>query len=115
MRRYRVVRLCFLAAFVCYIDRVNISVAALTMQERFRLVDDHKGWVLSSFFAGYLAFQIPGGWLANRLGGKWVLGAAVLWWSLCTLQPSGSPRVAAAADRRSRGDGLGRRGYVSEA
>jgi MFS family permease len=73
VRRYRVVGLCSLAAFVCYIDRVNISVAALAMQERLGWSTITKGWVLSSFFAGYLAFQMPGGWLANRLGnGCWV-------------------------------------------
>jgi ACS family sodium-dependent inorganic phosphate cotransporter len=88
-RRYTVVALCFLAAFLCYIDRVNISVAAIAMQERFGWSTATKGLVLSSFFAGYLVFQIAGGWLANRWGGRRVLGFAVLWWSICTvLTPS---------------------------
>jgi ACS family sodium-dependent inorganic phosphate cotransporter len=85
VRRYRVVGMCFLAAFICYIDRVNISVAILAMQERLGWSMVTKGWVLSSFFVGYTLFQIPGGWLTNRFGGKWVLGAAVLWWSLFTV------------------------------
>src|ERR1700722_9090188 len=85
VRRYRVMGMCFLAAFICYIDRVNISVAILAMHEHFGWSTATKGWVLSSFFVGYTLFQIPGGWLANRFGGKWVLGAAVLWWSLFTL------------------------------
>jgi ACS family sodium-dependent inorganic phosphate cotransporter len=65
-RRHFVVAMCFLAVFVCYIDRVNISVAALAMQERFGWSETTKGFVLSSFFIGYLLFQVPSGYLANR-------------------------------------------------
>lgn len=84
-KRLTLLLLCFLAAFVCYIDRVNISVAAIAMQERFGWSETTKGLVLSSFFLGYLLFQVPGGWLASRYGGKVVMGVAVAWWSLWTL------------------------------
>jgi ACS family sodium-dependent inorganic phosphate cotransporter len=77
--------MCFLAAFVCYIDRVNISVAAIAMQEEFGWSETVKGLVLSAFFVGYMIFQVPSGWLASRHGGKLVLGAAVLWWSVFTI------------------------------
>lgn len=83
--RYTILTLCFLAAFICYIDRVNISVAALAMQEHFGWSETVKGFVLSSFFIGYMLFQVPSGYLANRYGGKWVLGVAVAWWSLFTV------------------------------
>lgn len=33
---------------------------------------------------GYLLTQVLGGILADRLGGKLVLGAGVVWWSLAT-------------------------------
>ena len=36
------------------------------------------GWVLAAFFYGYLVTQIPGGLLAQRVGGKWVFGLGVL-------------------------------------
>ena len=84
-RRYTVVALCFCSTSVCYIDRVNISVAIIPMAEHFGWSDTERGLVLSSFFVGYLLTQILGGWLANRLGGKLVLGFAVVWWSLFTL------------------------------
>jgi ACS family sodium-dependent inorganic phosphate cotransporter len=69
-RRYIVVGMCFLAAFVCYIDRVNISVAAIAMQEEFGWSETVKGLVLSAFFVGYMIFQVPSGWLASRHGGR---------------------------------------------
>ena len=84
-RRYTVISLCFAAVFICYIDRVNISVAALAMQETFGWSETVKGYVLSSFFIGYMLFMAPSGWLANRMGGRIVLGLAVLWWSVFTI------------------------------
>ncbi len=83
--RYSVVLLCFWAVFICYLDRVNISVAVVAMQEEFGWSETVKGLVLSSFFIGYLALQVVSGWLANRLGGRLVLGIAVVWWSVFTL------------------------------
>ena len=84
-RRYSVITMCFFAVFICYIDRVNISVAAIAMQEEFGWSETTKGFVLSSFFIGYMLFMAPSGWVANRIGGRIVLGFAVLWWSVFTL------------------------------
>jgi ACS family sodium-dependent inorganic phosphate cotransporter len=84
-RRYNVVLLCFLSVFVCYIDRVNISVAIIPMAEDLNWSMQTQGTVLSSFFIGYLLLQIVGGRLADRFGGKVVLGAGVLLWSLFTI------------------------------
>jgi ACS family sodium-dependent inorganic phosphate cotransporter len=82
---YNVVLLCGAAVLISYIDRTNISVAAIPMQAQFGWSETTKGWVLSSFFVGYLAFMAVSGALANRFGGKIVLGAAVLWWSIFTM------------------------------
>ena len=79
------VLLCFFSTFICYIDRVNISVAIIPMAEQFGWSDTQRGLVLSSFFVGYLVTQVLGGWLAAKLGGKAVLGFGALWWSLFTL------------------------------
>jgi MFS transporter, ACS family, solute carrier family 17 (sodium-dependent inorganic phosphate cotransporter), other len=84
-RRTLLVALCSLAAFVAYTDRVNIAVASVVMKEHFGWTQTEKGFVLSSFFIGYMAFMFASGWLATRFGGKRVLGAAVLAWSVCTL------------------------------
>jgi ACS family sodium-dependent inorganic phosphate cotransporter len=82
---YTVVLLCGAAVLISYIDRTNISVAAIPMQTQFGWSETTKGWVLSSFFVGYLAFMAVSGALANRYGGRVVLGVAVIWWSLFTM------------------------------
>src|SRR5262249_8138449 len=110
LRSNLVIVLMFVAAFLCYVDRVNISVAAMAMQERFSWSTTTKGIVLSSFFIGYLLFQIPSGWLANRLGGKRGLGLAVLWWSVCTLLTPAAAQIslsALIATRIAMGSGEG--------
>jgi ACS family sodium-dependent inorganic phosphate cotransporter len=84
-RRNTVVALSFLACIIAYTDRVNISVAAVAMKEDLGWSQTQKGFVLSSFFIGYMLFMFASGWLATRFGGKRVLGVAVLAWSAFTL------------------------------
>ena len=79
------VLLCFFSIFICYIDRVNISIAIIPMAKQLGWTDTQRGLVLSSFFVGYMVTQLLGGTLAARFGGKVVLGFGVVWWSLFTL------------------------------
>lgn len=44
-----------------------------------------QGYILSSFFYGYILTQLLGGWLAARIGGKKVLGVGILATALLTL------------------------------
>ncbi len=83
-KRYILVALSFLAIFICYIDRVNISVAIIPMAEEYGWSGTTKGAVLSSFFIGYLLAMMPTGWLANKMGGRALLGASLIAWSLFT-------------------------------
>jgi ACS family sodium-dependent inorganic phosphate cotransporter len=82
--RWTVLALCAAATFLCYIDRVNISVAIIPMAEEFGWDIAQRSRVLAAFFAGYLCTQVFGGWLADRVGGKRVLLGGVVLWSLFT-------------------------------
>ncbi|MBM4382611.1 MAG: ACS family MFS transporter [Deltaproteobacteria bacterium] len=84
LQRTLLIALCFAAVFICYVDRVNISLAIGAMAQEFGWDKTTSGWVMSSFFIGYLLTQVPGGWLAGKFGGKWVLAGGVLLWSLFT-------------------------------
>jgi len=82
--RFKLVFMSFLAIFICYIDRVNISVAIIPMQQQFDWSEAQVGIVFSSFYFGYMFTMILGGYLADKYGGKYVLGFGVLAWSLFT-------------------------------
>lgn len=82
---FTVVLLLCAATFISYIDRSNISVGAIAMQARFGWDETHKGLVLSAFFIGYITMMAASGALAQRLGGRLVLGTAVIWWSMWTI------------------------------
>ena len=83
--RFKVIFLSFLAVSICYIDRVNISVAIIPMQEQFGWSEFHVGIILSSFYFGYMFTLIVGGYLADKYGGKKVLGYGLLIWSFFTI------------------------------
>jgi MFS family permease len=83
-QRTVLIALCFAAVFICYVDRVNISLAIVAMTREFGWSKTTSGFVMSSFFIGYLLTQVPGGLLAGRYGGKPVLAAGVILWSLFT-------------------------------
>ena len=42
------------------------------------------GWAFSVFGWAYALFEIPGGWLADRIGPRRVLMRIVIWWSFFT-------------------------------
>ncbi len=83
--RFKVIFLSFVAVFICYIDRVNISVAIIPMQEQFGWSELQVGIVLGTFYVGYMISMTLGGYLADKYGGKKVLGYALIIWSLFTI------------------------------
>jgi MFS family permease len=68
-----------------YAMRVNLSSAVEPMQEKYDWDEATKGLVLSSFFWGYVPFQVVGGLIAQRVGGKVVLGAGIAVTAVLTL------------------------------
>lgn len=83
-RRYTVIGLFFVSTVICYVDRVNVSVAIIPMSRGLGYSPATQGLILSAFFWGYIVSQLAGGWMADRFGGKAVLGFGVACWSLAT-------------------------------
>ncbi len=84
-KRWWFVLLCFLAVTLNYSDRTNISVAIMNMADEFHWSETKKGFVLSAFYFGYFFSGVPGGYIADRFGGKRVLAFAASVWSLFTV------------------------------
>ncbi|XP_044010155.1 sialin-like [Aphidius gifuensis] len=76
--------LAFFGFFTLMVLRVNLSIAIIAMttsdtdeQPEFQWDSRTRGFILSSFFYGYICFQLLGGWLSSRIGGKRVFGYGI--------------------------------------
>lgn len=71
-------------AVITYIDRVCISKAAPLIQQDLGFSKEQMGWVFSAFTLAYALFEIPGGWLGDKMGPRRVLMRVVAFWSVFT-------------------------------
>jgi MFS family permease len=70
----------FLVSVIAYIDRVNISYAALTMNNDLHFGPDVFGFGAGILFAGYLLFAVPGALIAERFGARlWLCAITAAW------------------------------------
>lgn len=83
--RLTLLGLLFLLSVVAYIDRVCISAAASDIRSDLNIDASQMGWVFSAFTLAYAAFEIPSGWLGDRIGPRKVMMRIVIWWSAFTM------------------------------
>jgi MFS family permease len=82
--RFGVIYFAVTLAMVTYIDRVCISIAAPDIRRSLGLSVDQMGNVFSIFALAYSIFEVPCGFLCDRIGPRRVLMRVVLWWSFFT-------------------------------
>ena len=82
--RYWVIVFAATLAVITYIDRVALSFAAPFISKDLGLDSRHMGLAFTAFGVAYAAFEMPGGYLGDRLGPRSVLMRIVLWWSFFT-------------------------------
>ncbi|HVU41982.1 MAG TPA: MFS transporter [Xanthobacteraceae bacterium] len=82
--RWYVLLLISVMYLITYLDRVNISTAAPAISKEFGFDKITMGIIFSAFVWAYAAFQVPGGWLSDRLGPRRVLAGVVGYWSIMT-------------------------------
>src|SRR2546422_849806 len=82
--RNRVLGMLFALTVVTYLDRVCIGTMAPAISSDLGLSPRQMGTVFSAFILGYVLFEIPGGWLADRFGARLLLPRIVVWWSIFT-------------------------------
>lgn len=70
----------------CYFELTVFCGAFFSFQgEKYSWDADTQGWILGSFFYGYIITQIPGGYLASKIGGKLLMGFGIFGTSVFTL------------------------------
>lgn len=89
-----VIFLCFLGLFVAYIIRICLSQAMIPMSIHYGWEEAIQGHIFAAFYYGYLITQIPGGWVSQIFGSKYVILCGILGSSvLNTLVPAASSNV----------------------
>jgi MFS transporter, ACS family, D-galactonate transporter len=83
--RYRVLAMLFVMVVINYLDRSNLSVAATDLDKDLKLDSLHTGLLFSAFGWAYAAWQIPGGWLVDRVQPRLLYALLCGLWSLATL------------------------------
>jgi MFS family permease len=73
-----------MAVVINYIDRGNLSIAAVPVMREFGISPMAMGVLFSAFFWTYALFQIPCGYLADRFGLKWTYATGFALWSLAS-------------------------------
>ncbi len=90
--RYAVLAWFCSLSMITYIDRVCIKQVQDEMQSDLGLTSKQFAWVFAAFALAYAAFEIPTGWLGDRIGPKKVLTRIVLCWLLFTALTGLVPR-----------------------
>lgn len=93
--RWRILALLFVASFVAYVLRTNMSVVGEAMMPALGLSKVQLGIILAAFAWGYAIFQFPGGVIGDRVGGRATLTAMLLGWGVFTLLSGAIPAAGA--------------------
>jgi ACS family D-galactonate transporter-like MFS transporter len=83
--RYTVAVMLFITVVINYLDRNNISTTITAMKGEFGFDNEQIGIIGMAFGITYAAFQIPGGWLVDRMTPRVFYPIILVLWSLATL------------------------------
>ena len=94
----RLVLLLAAAAAAGYVCRVAITVVAPGIMHDFNLTQTEMGTIFSAFLMGYTVFQVPSGWLADRVSARSIFVVLCAGFTLLTVLTAlvGSHGIAGA-------------------
>src|SRR3984893_7110868 len=76
----RLVPFLIVCYFIAYLDRVNVSFAALTMNQDLGLSQTAFGFGAGIFFIAYFVFEVPSNLFLERFGArKWIARIMLSW------------------------------------
>ncbi len=80
----RILPLTMLMYFLCYIDRINVSFAALTMNKDLGLDAWTYGISSSAFYLGYVLFEVPSNLVMDKVGARLWLARIMVTWGIAS-------------------------------
>ena len=81
---WRLLPYCFLLYILCYIDRINVGFASLTMNKDLGLTAYIYGLAAGAFFWGYCLLEIPSNLILEKVGARPWLARIMVTWGLAT-------------------------------
>ncbi|MBV8889261.1 MAG: MFS transporter [Alphaproteobacteria bacterium] len=76
----RLLPFALLTYFLCYIDRINVGFAALTMNKDIGLDSAMFGMAAGAFFWGYVLFEVPSNMILEKVGARmWIARIMISW------------------------------------
>src|SRR6516162_2359308 len=76
----RILPFAILTYFFCYLDRINVGFAALTMNKDIGLDPAIFGMAAGAFFWGYVLFEVPSNLILEKVGARiWIARIMVSW------------------------------------
>src|SRR5690348_16493079 len=82
----RLLPFAILSYFLAYIDRINVSFAALTMRGDLGISAGEYGFALGTFYWGYFLFEVPSYVVLEKVGARlWIARIMITWGILAGL------------------------------
>src|SRR3954449_3755362 len=82
----RLLPFAILSYFLAYIDRINVSFAALTMRGDLNISAGDYGFALGTFYWGYFIFEVPSNVILEKVGARiWIARIMITWGILAGL------------------------------
>src|SRR6476660_4760155 len=78
----RLIPFLFVLHIFNFLDRTNVSVAALTMKPDLRFSDAVYGLGVGIFFLGYFLFEVPSNLILQRMGARLWIARIMLTWGI---------------------------------
>jgi ACS family tartrate transporter-like MFS transporter len=76
----RILPFAVLTYFFCYLDRINVGFASLTMNKDIGLDAAWYGMAAGAFFWGYVLFEVPSNIILEKVGARiWIARIMVTW------------------------------------
>lgn len=82
---WRIMPFVFLCYLVNYLDRTNISYAALTMNQDLGIDPATFGWIVGAFFIAYCVCEIPSNLALQRFGARIWIARIMVTWGIATI------------------------------
>jgi MFS transporter, ACS family, tartrate transporter len=84
--KIRIVPFIWVLYIVAYLDRINISFAALTMNRELAITSEQFGLLSGIFFIGYFLFEIPSNLMLHKVGARlWIARILITWGAVAVL------------------------------